>query len=323
MMSQDSYRQENEKGLNVSHSGDGHIYINHGISVDKSEPEESRQLQEESAEGTESGCGPAAFILLALVALVIIALTARCGTEPEPGKPWPSGISRGMILQPIAEKIANCSKEAVLEPRGCPQSSSASEASEVHWTVHGDPVDGAEIKFDGRSFSVYGVAVMTVRYRRSSADFYKLHITPYRASVFQDSGRLGVGSIVRKGEASPNIQKRQATAKWADVKTAVRERFNQCLASKLEPMPPGCPKGAADGDTGDPLRNLESDPLLNATSEFDKLTGITHIRGSYSIHIDTENFFGARVQVTQSGDYDAAVIISSIGIEVLDIHHEN
>ncbi|WP_143736985.1 hypothetical protein [Microbispora sp. GKU 823] len=226
-----------------------------------------------------------------------------------------------MILQPVAEKILNCAKETVLAPRTCPQrTSSIARASHVRWSVHGQPADGSSISYDGRSFRVEGAAIMTVRFRESSDEKYEVHVIPYQAAVYQDKGQLRLGSLTETGDISEKVNKRKPVAAWADVQTQVRAAFDRCISSDHSPMPPGCPNDPNVTSTDESIWTLESDPLLNAVAEFDDDTGITHVRGSYSAHLDGIGFFG-RVEETQSGDYDARVVIGDTGAEVLDIRH--
>ncbi|MEV4250803.1 hypothetical protein AB0J63_46340 [Streptosporangium canum] len=320
-MAQESFRQENKAGPNISQSGDGqNITVNINTPSQTAPPSEKDDSEEVSEGG---GCGLVAAALVFAVILLIIILANGGEDEPPPGKPWPTGISRDTILQPIADKIYNCSMEAVLAPRTCPQSSSSvAQASKIRWSIHGYPTDGANIRFDGRSFIVDGTAVTSVRFRESSKNRYKVHIIPYRAVVYKDAEGLRLGSLVQVNEVSDKVNKKKLSPEWGDLKAQVRSAFDKCTSSKRAPMPPGCPQSPDVPSTDDSIWTLEADPLLNTDQSFDDNTGIIHVRGSYSIHLEGVGFWG-RVNKTQSGDYDAWVAVGDSGIEVLDIRHDS
>lgn len=329
-MTQGSFRQENQKGPNTSQAGNGaNININNYINASPSDtsteknPTEDAPDTEPHAEPTSepTGCGVPLVIIAAIIILIIVLAVNGGEDEPQVSEPYPVGVSKELVLKPVLDKIYNCAKEPVLAPRTCLQSASSLErTSKVRWSVHGYPTDGANVHFDGQSFTIEGTAVMSVRFREWTTDRYEVHIIPYRAKVFQDAGKLLLGSIVEIDEIPSAVKKQEPALKWEDIQAQVRATFDKCASSKSAPMPPGCPDdGSQRAD--DATWKLESNPLLNAIKEFDETTGIIHVLGSYSIYLDGVNFFG-RVQGSQSGDYDAWVIFGNAGIEVLDIRHD-
>ncbi|SDM17659.1 hypothetical protein [Nonomuraea jiangxiensis] len=331
-MAQESFRQENQEGPNVSQNSNSgqNIYITNiqqpTTPTEETAPEEPPEAEtkpELEPEPGPEGCGWVLIVIAVIVGLIILVALLNNGDEgePESSKPYPAGVTNEKILQPVSDTIYNCAKEPVLAPRTCPQkATSIEEVSKVRWSVHGYPTDGADIQFDGSTFTVDGTAVLSIRFREGSTDRYEVHIVPYRAKVFLDSGQLRLGSIVKLDDISSRVKKQEPALAWEDIKTQVRAAFDRCASSKQAPMPPGCPNNRRY-DADDAIWTLESNPVLNAVKEFDETTGVIHALGSYSIHLDGVNFFG-RVQGSQAGDYDAWVIFGDTGIEVLDIRHE-
>ncbi|MGN9840862.1 hypothetical protein ACTMTI_22340 [Nonomuraea sp. H19] len=326
-MTQESYRQENERGSNSFQHGTNNI---NNISVDNAAAGTGQD-----AEGTEDAADDSAkkpslrFFFVPLIAIailgVIIEIANGGSTPPSPAaaprKPWPSGISREMLLASVAEKLTHCAKEPVLEPRNCPQHVYAQRAERVRWSLHGYPVDGADIGFDGRKFVVTGVAVMSVTYKDSDVEIFRPAILPYQAVVYQERNQIKLGSIVEL-KATPEIVAKRQSGRSSDViNEVVRNAFYACVSVNYSPMPQRCPQTGLTPSTENTAWELESDPLLNASHEFDDDTGILHIRGSYSAFMDGTNWFG-RHQLSQAGDYDAWVLIDDSKIEVLDILHQ-
>jgi hypothetical protein len=328
-VTQESYRQKNEGGgPNSFQRGKNNINVN--INVDSPagadhDIEDAEGASDDSAKKPSSGFFLVPLIAIAILVLIVgIANGGNAPTSPTaaPSKPWPPGVSREMLVAPVAEKLVNCAKEPVLEPRNCPQHAYAQRAERVRWSLHGYPVDGAYIHYDGRNFEITGVAVMSVTYKDPDSEIFLPVLLPYKAVVYQERNQIKFGSIIELNAIPKEVTKRQTEKSPDAINEIVRNAFDTCVSVDYSPMPQRCPQTGVTPSTENTTWELESDPLLNASHDFDDDTGILHVRGSYSAFMDGTNWFG-RHRLSQAGNYDAWILIDDTKIEVLDIVHQS
>src|SRR5690625_2865112 len=88
----------------------------------------------------------------ALVVVIVLVGNACPSRAEDPALPVagqgsrPVGVSDGAVAQKVADKLARCATEVVLEPATCPQSHPAYSPRNVRWELVGDPRDGMQVK---------------------------------------------------------------------------------------------------------------------------------------------------------------------------------
>lgn len=87
-------------------------------------------------------------------------------------------------------------------------------------------------------------------------------------------------------------------------------------------MPPQCPSSTAVQASEHATWVLNGDSLLNTKQTFDALTGVIHATGSYSATVTShDQFLGMSYgsTTTQSGDYDASLIMDGAELHLLQV----
>jgi hypothetical protein len=209
----------------------------------------------------------------------------------------------------------------VLSPLHCPQSASAGgdDVSDVRWTQHGNPGDGAVIEYSGGTFWVVGHAVMTVTYNDSGPQ-WQLDTFGYEATVSWNNGHPALASPLQAVSlaASPRVVKHNPDLPWAEVSAAVLAGFRRCAASTVTPLPVQCMSIGPGGSHA--AWKLAGNPLLDVTASFDLATGLVHVTGSYAMSVSYQkSFWGTPSTAHPSGHYDAILSLDGTKITLLQI----
>lgn len=258
--------------------------------------------------------------LLAMAALVIWIVVSCSGSSspatsfPAKTSPWPSGATYQKIIAPAITWMDNCAKPDNPAPRGCPETVSdandGQSISHVQWQIHGDPGDGAMIRYSGGKFWIRGHALMTVTWFESGQQYRDMDIFGYQTTVSWKSGHPTVASPMIKVslDSGPTVKKHNPGIPPAEASSLVMGQFKTCAALQETPLPGTC---MGIGDQGDHARwTLNGDPTLNATESFDPSTGLIHVKGSYSM-TDTyqTSILGRHKSVPEAHNYDAIMSV--------------
>ncbi|MEV4056130.1 hypothetical protein AB0J55_33395 [Amycolatopsis sp. NPDC049688] len=270
------------------------------------------------------------------VTLLIFVLLPLLPQSPDPDAippesgVRPAGSSNEAVLAAVSAGLESCAQARVLRPANCPQKVDdlVGQADEVHWAIHGDPVDGAYAPvWSNDRFYVAGNAVMTatyqVPYQVPSPENLTVEVVPYRAEVTWTDGKATIGDLRSFDRIDKQrISKREPRFTPEQVTAVVRTAFHRCVAGTRSPMPPECPSWSAAQQSDHATWTLNGDPLVNSKQTFESSTGMVHVTGSYSATVSThDQFLGmdAGYKTTQSGDYDASVIVDGPELHVLQI----
>jgi hypothetical protein len=270
--------------------------------------------------------GSGAVVVFVIIAVIAYAITSSHSTSntpfPAKGGPWPRGATVAGVMAPVLSRLKTCARVAVLTPVNCPQSmpDSYGDATGIHWSLHGNPADGAKIVYLNNAFEVAGNAIMKVFYSGIDGNTVSVQTVHYRAQLRWRDGRaslMGIKGV--SGAAGPLIRKHKPAITWDQVSKAVRSAFNYCAGSSSAPLPPQCPVDQYSGISGSHAHwRLTSDPLLNAQENFDPSSGLIHVTGSYSLSVTYSDILG-RQHDSQNGNYEATVSVDGQTIEVLQI----
>ena len=280
----------------------------------------------ESPDG--NGLGVAVWIIaIGILAFLLTGLfsqsSAKSGAVQMPARAtaWPSLASTPLVLAPVTGWLASCAGQVVLSPLHCPQSASSGgdEVSDVHWTLHGDPGDGAVIRYSGGTFWIIGHAVMTVTYNDSGSQ-WQLNTFGYEATVTWNNGHPALASPPQAVSltAGPPVAKHDPDLPWAQVSAAVMAGFRQCAAGTVTPLPAQCMNIGPEGSHA--AWKLIGNPLLDAAESFDPATGLIHVTGSYAMTVAyRESFWDTPATAYPSGHYDAMLSLDGTKITLLQI----
>ncbi|WNV84185.1 hypothetical protein [Umezawaea sp. Da 62-37] len=263
---------------------------------------------------------PAGLPLVALLVVGVLIFLSQgvggnVGTTAFPAEPGtrPAGATDEAVVAAIGRKLVLCASEVVLKPANCPQAvPSAQPAHGVRWELLGDPVDGAQVRWDdGRAF-VRGNAVMTVRFDTAAGPESSTQTFQYQAEFPWQGDRTAIDDVYRvEGARAGVITKRHPAWSEQDVLAVVRDGFVRCVGTSASPMPSGCPGTPSTPKTTDVSWTFEGDPPPNANTRqrFDDQYGLIHVVGSYSAVVRRRNGRdSAQPYYSQSGTYDATVI---------------
>jgi hypothetical protein len=293
-----------------------------------------------AAEGADEGTGPTwtpRKVIRVVVAVVLcLGILSLFPTPPDPnaipGESGlrPAGATDEAILVAVKGSLVSCAQTRVLRQANCPQSVDdvIGQADDVHWTLHGDPVDGAYPPvWNNDRFYVAGYAVMTVAYtvpyQVPSPQGFKVQVVPYRAEVTWTDNKAAVTNLRRFDTIDKQrITKRDPGVSLEQVAPVVRAAFQRCAAATQSPMPAQCPSSTAAQASEHATWVLNGDPLPNSKQTFEASSGIVHVTGSYSATVTTrDQFLGMKYgsTTTQSGDYDASLILNGAELHLLQI----
>ena len=266
---------------------------------------------------------------IVIIVIIVIANSATSGDTasyvpfPARGSAWPTGATASAIMAPVLTRLQTCSQAPVLAPVNCPQSEpdSYSDAADVHWSLHGDPSDGAKIVYLKNRFYVAGNAAMKVMYSDATGDNLIVQIVHYRAQLLWRNGQADLTGIRGVSASSgPRIRKHEPEVTWSQLEEALRFAFNDCVAATSAPLPPQCPIDPYSSATGNNARwRLTADPLLNAQESFDSASGLIHVTGSYAMSVAYSETLLGQQHDSSSGNYDAAICLDGTKVDVLQI----
>jgi hypothetical protein len=287
-------------------------------------PPEDHTKRPASSGNSESSSTPPSIktigsIIAIIVVVVILAYSCSSGsantssTFPQRGDTWPKGATASVITAPVVQRLSICASETTASPANCPQSlsDSYSEVSDVRWSLHGNPADGARVIYLNRQFQVAGNAVMAVDYNDYQGSEFALQLVNYRAWVEWNNGNptlLGITSF--SSGVPPTIVKHRPSASWASVTSAVLDAFRQCATYRTAPLPPQCPNDSNSLINGSNAKwQLDNNPLGNAGECFDSSSGLIYVTGSFYMSVSySVTLFGAQ-QGDMQGNYKASVAI--------------
>lgn len=292
------------------------------------EPEAHDDLKQSGASPSTSdssgGCGfPVAIAILGLIIWIVTSCSGSSNSAnpfPANNSPWPAGATHQQILALATTWLTNCAKQNDNPaPEGCPESVSDADdgiqVSNVRWQIHGDPGDGAQIRYSGGKFWILGHALMTVTYDESGQQYRDVDVFGYQTTASWNNGRPAIASpMLNVGlDHGPPVQKQNpgipsGLPPSADASALVLKQFKACAALHETPLPDTC---MGIGDEGDHARwALNSDPTLNATEFFDRSTGLIHVKGSYSMtNIYQTAILGSHHSIPKPGKYDAIMSV--------------
>jgi hypothetical protein len=302
------------RDLHIHDTGDGSSHTN-----------STRGINGKKREATAGGFG----ILVTIVIIVLItnpfssAHSLPNSPFPSKGNHWPAGITFESIMAPVLHGLQTCSHAPVLKPANCPQAQAddySSDVSNVHWSLHGNPTDGAKVVYWHNRFIVGGNAIMKVAFKDDNGHNLDIDIVHFRANVRWQNGQAQLVTLTGVSSTSgPRVVKHPPAVTWNQIETAVRDAFNACVRERTMPLSPPCPTGQSFYETGGDARwHLTGDPLLNSHQSFDPASGIINVTGSYAMSVTYPTLFGKQ-RASQSGNYNAAVSLDGSRISVLQI----
>ncbi|MGP4017590.1 hypothetical protein [Saccharopolyspora sp. 5N708] len=287
------------------------------VSAESSEQDHEQAVPEQRKGG---GCFWALLAVLALIGTVL----SQCGENsaiPEESDPWPEGVRRDMLISTVFEGLQSCSYAVVLAPVNCPQSENQAGTGEnVSWSLRGDPMDGARIAYQDGVFFVYGNAVMTVSYEYPPTyPNFATKIVPYLAKVSSTGAAITSLETVDPSQTQ-SIVKRDPVIAQEQLAAVLRGAFGRCAASTQPTMPADCPDAEVIGAADNTLVrwSFAGDPAINIRKDFDPVTGLISVVGSYAATAQYTDILGDR-SVSQSGTYIARLVVESGAPEVLEI----
>ncbi len=249
--------------------------------------------------------------------IAVLALFLKDWGNPDEDGYWPKengkrpvGSSNEAVLASVRKTVESCAKEVVLGPLNCPQSVDDNDASDVRWALYGDPIDGAEVVFNGNEgrFRVRGVAVMAASWV-SYVPKFRVRVLTYSASVEWAKGEGKVVLIEEHADArKPRLKKRNPNLPDGEALRLVNEGFGRCVSATSSPLPPRCPSLPVTMDDRVVWR-LNGDPVLNARAEFDEHSGLTRVVGNYSLTVSYDGT--ASHAQTETDPYEAYIAVTS------------
>lgn len=291
---------------------------------------EAEDTEEYATSGGTDGGILGLIIFVAIIAVLFLWGASQSGDSlprvpfPLRSSSWPAGTTAGAVMAPVIAKLQDCAQVPVLAPVNCPQSQAASYpgATNVHWSLHGNPSDGARIVYWKNKFYVAGNAIMQATYsddmgyRRLS-----IQIVHYRAQLSWRRHRaelLGIQGVSAK--PGPTITKHMPNVAWSQIREAVRSAFAHCAATRSASLPPQCPTDPnLDVLTSNARWRLTANPLLNAQESFDRVSGLIHVTGSYAMSATYSQRMLAKQHYSEAGNYNAIISDDHGQLDVLQI----
>ncbi|MEE6306910.1 toll/interleukin-1 receptor domain-containing protein [Plantactinospora veratri] len=278
-------------------------------------------------------------ILLALALTAALAVSCCSGVlkdTPEVKSSFPvengirpAGANDEAVLNTTIATLQACSQVKALSPVHCPQSVDdkiTSDVEDVQWRLHGDPKDGALIRYNGEEgrFHVLGTAVMTVSYKEMRGQpRLKLRVVHYWARVEWADSRAKVIEIGRFDDSpKPSTAKRNPNLSEDALRALVRTAFERCASVKSSPMPPECPTGKAPVTSDRAIWTLKGNPTINAQATFDPPSGLIHVVGNYTLTVEYNAFLIGHTSQQEGGEYDATISVDNSKPVVLRIQRK-
>jgi hypothetical protein len=240
---------------------------------------------------------------------------------PSGSAAWPAQATDQLALAPVTTWLASCTDQVVLSPLHCPQAVSpgGDQVSEVRWTLHGNPGDGAVIRYSQGKFWVLGHTVMTVTYNDSGMQ-WQMDVFGYEATVSWNNGHPALASLPQAMslDSGPQVVKHNPHIPLAEASALVMTAFKRCAALTVTPLPAQCMGLGSDGDHA--RWTLTGNPVLNAAESFDPATGLVHVTGSYAMTDSYQiPFFGTHETDYPSGSYNAVLSVDGTHATLLQI----
>jgi hypothetical protein len=314
----DQYGQADRDQYNASNST-FNIHYNYGSATSPApdEPTEDEPPEPAAAGGSGWGFIPIVivFVLVGWIAQSFFPGPPDLNAFPAKDDAWPAGVTRDVLLAPVLASWRSCMQAVVLAPANCPQSTASSQGDKpdtVHWVLHGDPLDGALVRYRTQDhlFHVLGSAVITVTYRSGAGPGFASLSMYYWARVSWSDGKATVPDLIRydEGEARWTISKRDPGIPPETLKPPVAQGFQRCFAAGTMPMPGECPNPSGDAGQNKATWTPLGDPLVNAKPHFESKFGLIHVIGSYSARVRYDGWFAQQSEV-QGGNYDATLSV--------------
>lgn len=251
-------------------------------------------------------------ILMIVIGIWIISAIGSL-TQKHNGSSTLNSLGAAMtqeVAAPVLAALRSCAQSAVLSPANCPQQVSAVGASSVVWHLYGNPLSGAEVTRSGNSYTVFGVAAMTVSYSLDNNPQLDEETVTYEAKVSASGKTATVTSLGQQNDTPPSaIDVPRPPLTNAQLENAVSSAWATCVASTLSSPPLYCPANdvSAHGSgvvSGKWVQN--ANPLLNSSITYDNTSGLLHVVGSYSLTF-TYASYGNAERDPFSGNYDAQI----------------
>lgn len=265
--------------------------------------------------------------IIGVIALIGYACSGGKSTSnqfPSRSQPWPKGATAGSVVAPVINRLWACSQAPVLVPVNCPQGETgvSGDVSSVHWSLHGDPGDGAKISYANGQFQVTGNAIMEVTYANSEGGpELAIRVVRYLAYLDWEGRQASLTGITNVNpNAGPVIAKHPPNVPWGQLKSSVQAAFSRCTSFHTAPLPPECPTESNSQVEGTDVQWwLVGDPLINASEKFDDSSGIIHVTGSFEMGATYSMFLLGQQRGSQSGNYDAELTVDGTKLDVLQI----
>ncbi len=211
--------------------------------------------------------------------------------------------------------FTDCAARTAAAPDNCPQRVNDFQASNVHWSLVGDPSAG--IRFEsarqgqGQGLQVVAVGhwLMTVAYDGTYPDGtrHRYDGGAYALALTWDGQKFGAAQSGGFA-ADPKPLIRPAAATDDVVKAAVAQAFQACAKVTSSGGSPDCPQSHFAYMATNSAWSLNGDPLAGATVGFDEQTGILTVDGSYSMTFSYDSPFSGHQTDVQQGNYKAYVL---------------
>ncbi|MEO3929689.1 hypothetical protein ABGB07_38400 [Micromonosporaceae bacterium B7E4] len=161
---------------------------------------------------------------------------------------------------------------------------------------------------------------MTVTYEEAGVRKLRLRVVNYWARIEWSDGQPKLAEIREYDDsAKPRTDKQDPQLTEEKIFPLVRQEFKKCVSVRSSPMPPECPNNSRTTRADKIKWNLNGDPLINAKKSFDRPSGLTHVRGNYSITAAYNAFLIGPTSETDSGTYDAIISVDEGKPKVLRI----
>jgi hypothetical protein len=197
---------------------------------------------------------------------------------------------------------------------------SASQSSGVVWKLYGNPVSGAQIEGGGSSYTVFGVATMTVSYVDYFGAQFSEQNVPYEAVVHSTGTTWHLSLMEAMQDTPPNpVVIPRPLVNGVQLRSIVRGAFRICVASRSPTPPPICPAQSSDQSGG--YWTMQGNPLRNSAVTYDSSTGLLHVVGSYALEYHYY-LYGPNTDPL-SGTYDAQIADNNGHLVLLTMQSES
>jgi hypothetical protein len=322
-------------GLSIEHNH-APVQIGEGNHQHSSTTDSPTRTAPEQPGGSAAGPGAKAsggFGFVLAVALVLYGCSQLFGGGLEPPKSSfpaengqrPDGSDNVLVVRAAVDALRSCAQVRVLKPVNCPQQVDGwgqDQATEVVWTLHGDPADGAKVAYNGEEgrFHVLGTAVLTASFATAQRRELRLVVVNYWARIEWQGGQPKLTQI-REFDDSPRPATDKKDLRVPDSVTLplVEKAFKLCVAAKSAPMPPECPTGKNSISAGKAEWHMNGSPVLNAAASFQASAGLIRVVGNYSVTAAYSIFLIGPTSTEQSGKYEAVLSVDAGQPRVLRI----